>query len=394
MTTANMNLTLPTPTITTGPLWANELNSNLSLIDAHDHTTGKGMLVPVAGLDINDDLPFGGVYGVQQASFLGLYPQLSAPPGGTKLYANSVGDLFYRNGSSFPVQITTGNNVVPGTSGGITGLVSPAGASYDVGTETFKFYRDVGASAFATVEHGPLVLHTTTASAPGLQIQPSASMVTGYTLTLPPTLPVSVTSFQSVDTGGTMANVAPDNSTIEISSNTLRVKPLGVDTAQIADSAIETVKVNDAAVTLPKLANFSLVRSSGSGTWTNGASAITGPTAIPNLSVTITSGSSYRPIFIGLLPDDGLGAGGFAKITANHSMRVFLEVTSGSPPAVDYKVTTLLASTGLSPPASIQGIYPLPSAGVVYTVAAYVDVGTGSNPTPDVAGLILFAYQP
>lgn len=59
MSTPNMNLTLP---FIGGDFnnWGSELNGDLSAIDLHDHTTGKGVKVPTAGLNINADLSFNG----------------------------------------------------------------------------------------------------------------------------------------------------------------------------------------------------------------------------------------------------------------------------------------------------------------------------------------------
>jgi hypothetical protein len=60
----NMGLTLPQPGSTTGGsptyTYATEITADLSLIDTHNHTTGNGVQVPTAGLNINADLTFGG----------------------------------------------------------------------------------------------------------------------------------------------------------------------------------------------------------------------------------------------------------------------------------------------------------------------------------------------
>ena len=58
MATTFMNLNLPTPTVTLGPEWANQLNAALEVVDQHDHTSDKGQRVPTAGLNINEDLDF------------------------------------------------------------------------------------------------------------------------------------------------------------------------------------------------------------------------------------------------------------------------------------------------------------------------------------------------
>jgi hypothetical protein len=49
MATANMNLSLPTVSVTIGPTWATQLNTALETVDVHDHTSGKGVQVPLPG---------------------------------------------------------------------------------------------------------------------------------------------------------------------------------------------------------------------------------------------------------------------------------------------------------------------------------------------------------
>lgn len=63
------------------------------------------------------------------------------------------------------------------------------------------------------------------------------------------------------DTAGdvTLA-VNVDNSTIEISTNALRIKDLGVTTAKLADAAVTTVKIGDSQVTLQKIQNISTAK--------------------------------------------------------------------------------------------------------------------------------------
>lgn len=63
------------------------------------------------------------------------------------------------------------------------------------------------------------------------------------------------------DTSGdvTLA-VNVDNSTIEISTNALRIKDLGVTTAKLANSAVTTAKIGDSQVTLAKIQNITTAR--------------------------------------------------------------------------------------------------------------------------------------
>lgn len=113
MATTFLNLNLPTPTVTLGPTWANEVNTAFEVIDTHDHTSGKGARIPTAGLNINADLDFNENAGLnfQQVSF---EQRTTSPSGSTFASAVSVfnGDLYFTNTSGVPVQITSGGNIV------------------------------------------------------------------------------------------------------------------------------------------------------------------------------------------------------------------------------------------------------------------------------------------
>lgn len=56
--TPYMGLSLPTVSSTPGPQWATLLNNAFTTVDSHDHTTGKGVPIPSAGISINSNLTF------------------------------------------------------------------------------------------------------------------------------------------------------------------------------------------------------------------------------------------------------------------------------------------------------------------------------------------------
>lgn len=153
-TLPNMNLAQPGILTEPGPTWAGDLNADLALIDAHNHTSGKGVQVPSAGLNINANLPFNNnaPTGMAYATL-----NAAAAPVPTSTILNSVyvaqvsgrNELFYQDGNGINVQLTstgavnqngtsTANNGFTGagynTSGGAYAIWNSAPATYSFTT--------------------------------------------------------------------------------------------------------------------------------------------------------------------------------------------------------------------------------------------------------------------
>lgn len=110
VTTANMGMSLPTPGVDTGPGWASALNAALLVVDQHNHTSGKGVRVPVGGLNINSDLPFNawGATGLGriQLGQLGIAPVVA----GT-MWRDTGGDWWVLDGSLNQIQLTCSGQI-------------------------------------------------------------------------------------------------------------------------------------------------------------------------------------------------------------------------------------------------------------------------------------------
>ena len=122
-TTTNMSLVLPTPGERLGPVWATDLNTALTAIDAHDHSSGKGVQINNAGITVNADFDFqksGTTYpaiNMKHASFI---KQTGHPGVNNDVYvygSGTVGDLWFRNNNGVNVQITSGTSVYLPASG-------------------------------------------------------------------------------------------------------------------------------------------------------------------------------------------------------------------------------------------------------------------------------------
>ena len=112
-TTPEMNLELPTVSVTLGPEWAEQVNAAFEVIDEHDHSSGNGVTVKTAGLDINAnlDIQSNKLFNVFSSQYISNSTTLT---GATNALSVSVsgGDLYYTNASGIAIQLTTGGSIV------------------------------------------------------------------------------------------------------------------------------------------------------------------------------------------------------------------------------------------------------------------------------------------
>jgi len=257
MTTAYMLLSLPIVSTTLGPAWATQLNSALTTVDGHDHTSGKGAKVPSSGININASLAFGGysATGLATAVFNDQGSALSAATVGALYIA--AGELYYNNGSGTSLKITNGGALNASSLGGFGGdyATSTAAAVYWTASKSFQYTQSSNVAAL--VDAGPIQIRKVAswsavpqgAGLPGLTLAVGAAISTPWTLTLPAAVPGANNSFAVVSTAGVASYVTADASTVEVNGTTLRAKDLGITTAKLAASS----------VTNPKLANFNIV---------------------------------------------------------------------------------------------------------------------------------------
>lgn len=141
MATNFLGLDLPTVTVTLGPEWANKVNAAFEVVDAHDHTSGKGVRIPTAGLNINADLDFNssGALALSKAGFSDNSSPLIGANNVRSLYV-ADGNLYYTNESGTAVQITDGGAII--TSAGALQTVERQAVSSDLiisPSDTFVF---------------------------------------------------------------------------------------------------------------------------------------------------------------------------------------------------------------------------------------------------------------
>lgn len=251
--TPNMSLPVPVPGSEPGPQYATDQNNAFTIVDAHNHAPGSGVVIPSAGIGINADLPFNGFNAtlLKSTRFTAqLSPLTAVSPNIGCVYVSGV-DLYYNDLSGNQIRITSSGSVA-GSSGTITGLPSgTASAAYDSVSGTFIFQQ--ATSTAANIDGATLIVRYPgsypTPSGNYIALQAPSSLATGYALTLP-ALPSANNTFLTIGTAGTIAaSFTVDNSTLEFSGSNLIVKALGITAAQIANTTITAAKIVSGTIT-------------------------------------------------------------------------------------------------------------------------------------------------
>lgn len=274
--TPSPNMFLPVPDVgaENGPTYAIDINNSLTIIDQHSHNPGSGVPITPTAININSALSFNSqlATALSGIAFLGQ----PTPPATSALYVanNASGDLYYNNATGFAIQITNVSGIV-GTSGSISGLVSPASASYNSPTFLWRSATGVAANLDAA---SVLLRNITPNSTYALTLRPPAALGVDYNITLPP-LPLS-NSFVTIDTAGNMSSLTLTQGITNsmIASTTItgdRLVNKTVTATQIADATITTTQIAaSAGILLTQLAFTPHLTSqtfTANGTWTKPA---------------------------------------------------------------------------------------------------------------------------
>jgi hypothetical protein len=289
---ANMSLPVPVVGQEPGPEYATDVNNCMGIIDSHNHAPGQGVQIDPTGLNINVDLTMNANNLIDVRS-VRLDEQASAIAEAEDLGCiyNVLGDLFYNDGLGNQIQITQ-NGGIAGTPGSIANLVPPASASYVAAQESFVWESDVNTPA--NLDCGAVILRKIVASSPGITLQVPVSLASDYTITLP-ALPASQ-KFMTLDSSGNIsAPWAVDGASLEISSNTLRVKALGIQTSMLAAQSVSQDKLALKTLSSTTVAAGGIGISPSSGTQTLGTG---GEVDITNATITITT--LGRPVVLKL----------------------------------------------------------------------------------------------
>lgn len=346
--TPNMNMTLPTVSVTLGPTYATQQNEALDVVDAHDHTSGKGVRVPASGIDVNADLPFGSnaATGLGSAQFTS---QTVALTGIESALYFLDGDLYAIDGDGNAIQMTVGGVIASGIVGNISGLVAPATAAYAASTFTWKST----ATTYATMVSGPLVVRRGDEASPQyVALLPPPSLASSYEMRFPAAIPAS-TQFLTLDaSGGIAAGIATSQ---------------GITKAMQAAVGQQVSSVATQTVSAP------------AGAWTSVTNAV-----ITSMSIT------GRPVMLTCIADPALGTSSGAYFQAELSYTDYgagLGAISGSTIGMRVSITgsatTTVGQTILQQQFSVPSAITAPlSTYTVYPPSAfstvYVPAGAGT----------------
>lgn len=254
-----MALPNPVPSTTPGPEWAEDIFNCLVLLDAHSHVPGSGVQITPAAIDINDNLTFND-YAITDAAYLNMTAQLSDPSPNFTVYAKGA-DLYYTDGNGNHIRLTISGGPNAGT-GNISNLPSTpsglAGITWSNAQSTFQLIADNGSSA-ASLDAATVILRYVggypTPSGNYIALQAPASLSAPLAFTLPATVPSLANGFFVSSTSGIWSYVNTDNSTVEVSGSTLRVKASGITSNELATDSVITAKILNSAVTTAKIAD-------------------------------------------------------------------------------------------------------------------------------------------
>lgn len=256
--TPNMNLIEPTVGQEAGPQYALDINASLTLIDQHDHSAGKGVLITPAGININTALAFNNnpATGLSYESFIAGASATTALQAVSVATASNINELWYTDSNGTSTQITKNGEVNVVAS-------SIPGESYDAGTFIWTQTQSSLPTTPANFDIGSITIRPNAAGTTnGVILGPPSGISSQYNIQLP-AIPSSQ-SFLTIDTSGNIAPYASINQGISRSN-------LVVVGQQIS-----------ASCGIFNTAN-------------------TSPTNVTNLSVTITT--TGRPVMVMLIPD-------------------------------------------------------------------------------------------
>lgn len=217
----NMGINTPTLGGDSGT-WDDKINAALALIDAHDHTSGKGVAIVSSGITVDADIPMAG-FGLTSLGKLS-FSTIAAPSTGSKnLFVNTAdNELYWRSNAGANVKLTSGSSLNTSLVGGIVGDYSSVGAevAFDDTNKRYTFKDQTAPTKkWARLASGPVrIFEYNTTESVYVEHAAAAALASSYTVTWPAALPGAQTMVQIGASGDLVySNTIPADTNITMS---------------------------------------------------------------------------------------------------------------------------------------------------------------------------------
>ncbi len=315
--TSNMSLVKPTELGDSG-VWASLLDAMFDLIDAHDHSTGKGVKISMLnGVTVAADIPWnsGGTFyaitGLKAIDFQPR-PQSEMTSFAGALFVDSANnELSYRTTGGAIIRFTNGSTFNFAAVGAIGGDYTAVGALVDFvdANDIYRFRQQLGGGVqqYARLDCGGVDLFefkaNPTAGVPANRVRLSspAALAGSYEVTWPATLPVTK-GLLAVDSAGVLTTTP----TLPASTRLMQIDSAGSVTTAPATwpAGLPTskgiVQVDSSGQVFVSGAVWPLTVASGVAvTGSESVSLAAGQAATWQLSTFITGVQFYLPIPVG-----------------------------------------------------------------------------------------------
>jgi len=289
----NMGLVVPGVGTEPGPAWANEINSDLGILDQHNHSNGQGVQITPAGININTDFPINGnnLTSVNTVRFNNLVGTIAGSAPNLGIVYEAVNELYFNDGVGNIVQITK-NGSINATSSGISS--GTASASFSGGV----LIVDSNTNTPGNIQAGSILLGNNVMASNFATLQPPNALASDYTVTLIPNNSSGSTVFMTYDTSNNMG-LGPSTTA-------------GITGSNIAAQTITQGLLAPRSLGSTVGAGGVAISSSCGAFSTSSGSA----TPITNLSVTITT--TGRPVQI-MIQSDNSGANNYSGFSVTNT---------------------------------------------------------------------------
>lgn len=187
--------------------WDDRLNAALQLIDAHDHTSGKGLRIRTDALNIDEDLTFAG-FGATNVGRVGFTAVAALSTGARALYVDTAdNELYWRTNAGVNVKLTSGTSINTTLVGGIVGDYTAVNAevAYEDANDRYTFKQQGSPKPWARVMCGGLQLaEFNTNESLFVRLIAPAALASSYDVTWP-TAPPAATAIVQMSSAGVLS---------------------------------------------------------------------------------------------------------------------------------------------------------------------------------------------